>query len=245
MNIKTLTITACGAMLLCAGCGDSSVAEQFEKDYTADKGNLPVIGNYVQECIIVGTHNFDPKMNVMDALYERCYSDSYDKSDSFWCMRDSEIFVKCPDFAFSKRRAALNLSRRLYGYSFKHYCTLDGVSGLIYNVAYIAQVPHKILRASRCMASPIRYIKSLIYLGLGIPCAVVGMVAAPVINTICHPIETLANLTVGVLPLQLWEFEEVDSYIGYVFRTNILYSLWDLIWGGIIYPLWQALTFWL
>ena len=73
----------------------------------------------------------------------------------------------------------------------------------------------------------------------------VGIVAAPVINTVCHPIETLANLTVGVLPLQLWELEEVDSYIGYVFRTNILYSLWDLIWGGVIYPLWQALTFWL
>lgn len=229
-----------GAMFLFAGCGSHVDGEQYDKDYAGDKGNLPFL-NYAKNAQIVGTINFTPELNVMDALYEDCYSKSYDVSDSIFCERDPAVYIRCSDFAFAKRRAALNLARRVYCYSFKHYVTLDGVSGFIYNVSYLAQIPHKLLRGLRCMDGPVRYVKSVVCLGLGAVCAVVGCVASPVVNTICHPFETLSNLTVGAVPLGLEDSVSIGQYI---FRTNIIASLWDLVWGGIVYPLWQALTFW-
>ena len=217
------------SLLLFVGCGSHTEGESF--DIPGNCGSAQ----------IVGTINFTPSMNTIDALYESSYSKSYDVSDSFWCERDPAVYSRCHDFAFAKRRAALNLARRLYGYSFKHYITLDGVSGLIYNVSYLAQIPHKLLRGMRCMDGPVRYVKSVLYIAFGAVCAVVGCVASPVINTLCHPCETLSNLIIGIVPLDL---EDSISIGQYIFRTNLIASLWDLIWGGIVYPIWQALTFW-
>lgn len=235
MQMKKIMFTLATLALL-AGCGSHTDGEKYDSAYNTNDMN-----NYVCTGQIVGTLHIDPQLNVMDALYEDCYSKSYDQSDSLFCQRDPDVYIRCSDFAFAKRRAALNLARRVYGYSFRHYVTLDGVSGFIYNVSYLAQIPHKLLRGMRCMDGPVRYVKSVLYLGMGAVCAVVGCVLAPIVNTVCHPFETFANLTVGIIPLGL---EDAISIGQYVFRTNIVASLWDLIWGGIIYPLWQALTFW-
>ena len=228
-EMKKILAVMIGAMLLCAGCGSHTDGEKYDS------------GQYPRVAQIVGTINFSPSLNTIESLYEDSYSKSYDVADSFFCQRDPDVYIRCSNYAFAKRRAALNLARRVYGYSFKHYVTLDGVSGFIYNVSYLVQIPHKLLRGMRCMDGPVRYVKSVIYLAFGAVCAVVGCVVSPVVNTVCHPFETLSNLTVGIVPLGLGDSVSIGQYI---FRTNIIASLWDLVWGGIIYPLWQALIFW-
>ena len=88
-----------------------------------------------------------------------------------------------------------------------------------------------------------RYCKAIVKLGVGSVCAVVGLVATPLVNLCFHPLETLANLTVGIVKI-----DDVDyrvSWIEYVFRTNLVASLWDVVWGAILYPLLQALIFFL
>ena len=66
-----MVFVAVVAMML-TGCGSHTAGEQYDKDYSGDKGNLPFF-NYVRTGQIVGTINFDPELNVMDALYEDCY----------------------------------------------------------------------------------------------------------------------------------------------------------------------------
>ena len=86
-----------------------------------------------------------------------------------------------------------------------------------------------------------RYVNGLFRLTWGSCCAVVGLVAAPVINTICHPAETLANLTAGLVYIDTQN--TTVPWTCYVFHTNILASLWDLIWGAIVVPILHLLTF--
>ena len=95
-----MVFVAVVAMML-TGCGSHTAGEQYDKDYSGDKGNLPFF-NYVRTGQIVGTINFDPELNVMDALYEDCYSKSYDVSDSIFCERDPPVYIRCSDFAFAK-----------------------------------------------------------------------------------------------------------------------------------------------
>ena len=136
------------------------------------------------------------------------------------------------DTACTKRKAALVGARCVFTYDFGTYVNYDGVSGLVYNVAYLFSVPRKMLTSILCMNGLFEYVIGLIKLFAGAVAAVIGLVAAPIVNTICHPFETLANLTIGF------------GDIAYVNSTNIVASLWDLIVGGILQPLWQALLFW-
>lgn len=228
LNVLFAIVVMAGCALL-SGCGSHTKGEDYDYQYS---GRGYVRFGYTGAGI-------ELNLNVMESLYADCYCESFD-------VRDPVVYDTHMYHAFSKRRAALNLSRQLYGYSFQNYVILDGVSGFIYNFSYLMQIPHKLLRGMRCMDGPVRYVKSVIYLGIGAVFAIVGCVAAPVINTICHPIETLANLTVGILPINVFGITD-DTHISigqYIFRTNIIASLWDLTWGGIVYPLWQALTFW-
>ena len=181
--------------------------------------------------------------NAEDELYWQCYNKAFQHSADY--IRD----VGGQDcYAFAKRKAALSMSREVFCYSFKNYVQLDGVSGFIYNVSYIMQVPHKLLRGLRAMDGIWRYIKAVFKLILGTIFAIVGLVLSPLVNTLCHPFETLANLIVGVYSGNLFGFFSDGygdmSWFGYACRTNLLASLWDLIWGGIIYPIWQLLIFW-
>lgn len=141
------------------------------------------------------------------------------------------------DSAWAKRKAALVMGRCELLYDFNNYYYFDGVSGLIYNVSYFFSVPHKALRCLRCSDGLVGWIMDVLKLLFGAILAVIGMVLATVFNTVCHPIETLANIC-GIAYFN-------TGWWTYFAHTNIFASLWDLIWGGVIYPLWQALTFWL
>lgn len=237
MNIKTMMIGVMGGLLvLCSGCGDSKLGEECDEAMNLQQGFMR--SNKVREFDITGS-DITVSFNAEDELYYQCYHKSYgsfDESDS--------LLISASDFAFAKRKAALNMSREVFCYSFKNYLFWDGVSGLIYNVSYIMQAPHKALRGLRAMDGVWRYVKSLVKLVFGVICAIVGVVVAPIFNTLCHPFETLSNLFVGVVHI-CDDTDSPVSWFGYVFRTNIIASLWDLIWGGMIYPLWQALIFWL
>ena len=138
--------------------------------------------------------------------------------------------------AYTKRVMALLMGRCGYTYTFKNYFNLDGASGIIYNTAYVFSIPRKMLTGMLTSEGAIEYLCNTTKLLIGGVFAIVGIPCSFVINTICHPFETLANLTVGV------------AYFGngwgtYVANTNLIVTLWDLIWGAILYPLLQALIF--
>lgn len=141
------------------------------------------------------------------------------------------------DYAFSKRTAALLVARCGFTYQFGNYYHLDGVSGLIYNVTYFFSIPRKLMTYWKCADGVTGYLYGVLLLIVGGVCSVVGCALATVVNTLCHPVETLANLTVGLACF--------DNWFDCVIRTNLLASLWDLIWGGIVYPLVKAVLFWM
>ena len=246
MNMKTMMIGAMGGLLLmCSGCGEGlqqSDGEKMDAEYRARMNQSIDEGNVTRN--ILGT-DINITFNMEDEMYWQCYTKTF--SDSTDYIRD---VGGQSGYAFAKRKAALEMSREVFCYSFKNYFFLDGVSGFIYNVSYIMQVPHKLLRGIRAMDGLWRYIKAVFKLILGAIFALVGLVLAPIVNTVCHPFETLSNLLVGIYSGNLFGvldggYDHGTSWFGYVFRTNIIASLWDLIWGGMIYPLWQALIFWL
>lgn len=141
------------------------------------------------------------------------------------------------DCACAKRKAALLWARCKFTYEFGSYYHLDGISGLIYNVCYVASVPRKLIVYLRSADGISGYFFGVLQLVFGLCCALVGCVASLVVNSLCHPLETLSNLTVGILYFN-------KDWMGYVINTNLLSSLWDLLWGGVAYPLIKALMFW-
>lgn len=222
---------AIGAMLLCGGCGEGS---SYDDQGTMSNG-------------IIGLSASNIHYSKEDCRYSDCYKKS--RGGDLWDLG----IDRCEwpsDWACSKRTAAIHMSRHIYTYSFQNYVLMDGVSGFMYNVGYLCSVPHKLLRGLRCMNGIWGYSVAAVKLMFGAVCSVVGMVASPIINTVCHPWETLANLTVGVAFVDGVEFLGVhpDSDRGwfwYVFRTNLVYTLWDLVWNSILYPLIQCFTFWM
>lgn len=142
------------------------------------------------------------------------------------------------DSAWAKRKSALLLGRCKFTYDGSCYFNMDGVSALIYNVSYLFSIPRKALTSLRCMDGLAGYLAGLVGLVIGLVLSLIGIVLASLVGIVCHPLETLANLTAGL-------FYFGSGWWTYVTHTNFIASLWDLVWGGIIYPLWQALTFWL
>ena len=142
------------------------------------------------------------------------------------------------DSAWFKRQFSLAYARGFLSYQFRSYFYFDGVSALTYNTAYLFSVPNKIVMSFFCADGVLGFAWNILQLLLGMVAALVGVVAATLLGAICHPFETLANLTAGI-------FYFGPGWWRYVFHTNFLASLWDLIFGGIVYPLWQFLTFWL
>ena len=224
-----MTINGVGALLmagvlLCAGCGKQVDDEEFK---------LGIVGADIEY--------------VCSPVDYAWFSNGIQGS-SIWgewqvpfCMGDCSDHAILKDEAPAKPKAALEMAYTGFTYSFKNYVCLDGVSGFIYNVAYLVEVPHKILRGLKCMDGVGRYVNGLFRLTWGSCCAVVGLVAAPVINTICHPAETLANLTAGLVYIDTQN--TTVPWTCYVFHTNILSSLRDLIWGAIVVPILHLLTF--
>ncbi len=142
------------------------------------------------------------------------------------------------DSAWAKRKSALLTGRCKFSYDITSLWRFDGVSALIYNTSYLFSVPRKALTAVLCMDGLQGYLESLIILIIGACASIISLVAGTIVCFICHPIETLANLTVGLFCLD-------NGYWTYVLHTNLLASLWDLIWGAIIYPILQIFVFWM
>lgn len=193
--------------------------------------------------------DIDISYNEADFLYRQSYQKSFGLYTGGGYFGGEGTYIPS-DWACSKRGAAVSMAREVFTYSFKNYFMLDGVSGFIYNVGYIFSVPHKALRGLRCMDGIGGYLGALFKLAWGTVAAAVGVVASPIINTVIHPFETLANLTVGIIHVDGIEWLGIHpsgsncGWFGYVLRTNLIASLWDLGWGAVIYPLWQMVMFW-
>lgn len=220
--IKVLGVVV---MLAFMGCG-----KRIESDFTiavpgVDLLSLSEAGGYI-----------DP--NYADALYYKSYRAAFEVANR--C--DLGSCTAC-----SKRKAALDMSREVWTYSFKGYIAMDGVSSLIYNVGYLCSIPHKVVRGLFCMDGVVCYIGALFKLALGAVCAAVGIVTQTVVGVIFHPFETLANLTIGVVGFDFTGTQRAMglSYTKYIFHTNLIATLIDLIWGAIVYPLLQTILFWL
>ena len=236
MNMKTLVFGAIGAMLLCAGCADKESVEYAERVVAAQEtensyANMPANVRMLYE---YEDQQYPLSLGKSDLLFI-VHNAKHKKSDFEFVQR---TFNERKGDACTNRKLALAMARGLWSYKFSNYFYIDGVSGLIYNVTYLASVPAKVLAGLRSSDGIFGYIGDLAKLLFGAIAAIIGIFVVPVLNTLCHPLQTIANLTIG-----LFYFD--SGWFSYVFSTNFIASLWDLVWGGIIYPLWQALTFWL
>ena len=182
-----------------------------------------------------------------DALLNEYKNSGLDQSRSYeWEGRGESLgasvllfqATEFTDSAWAKRKTALLLGRCKFSYDFSCYFSMDGMSALIYNVAYLFSVPRKVLTSIKCADGIIGYLAGLILLIIGTVASIVGIFLATLLGVVCHPIETCANITAGL-------FYFGPGWRAYVMHTNIIASFWDLVWGGIIYPLWQALVFWI
>lgn len=235
-NKKKLWMVAAATAFLMAGCADKDAVEFAELVIAAQEvqdsyANMPANVRMLYEY----EDRQDPlSLGKSDVLFI-VHNAKNKKSDFEFCRR---AFGEQKGDACTNRKLALAMARGMWSYKFSNYFHLDGVSGLIYNVTYIASIPAKALTGLRSSDGVFGYVGDLIKLLLGAIAAIIGIFAATILNTLCHPLQTIANLTIG-----LFYFD--SGWFSYVFSTNFIASLWDLVWGGIIYPLWQALTFWL
>ena len=161
------------------------------------------------------------------------------------------------DSAPAKRKIALVMGRDLYFYKLFNYqqepsgnltwnfliaTQMDGVSGLIYNAAYICTSPFKLLVTLRASCGFWNCIWNLLGLLLGVAAALLMLPLAPLLGTICHPFETFSNLFAGIF---LWPPEGVSIFSGeywtmwwdYLCNANLFASVWDLLWSAIVFPL--------
>lgn len=146
------------------------------------------------------------------------------------------------DTAYAKRKTALIIGRNFFSYKFVNYFRFDGVSAFTYNLAYIFSIPRKAFLKLRYADSITDFLIGLFVLGLGLVFSIVGIVLSTILGLICHPLETLSNLLIGVAYFGDGGFA---AWKVYVWHTNLLASLWDIVWGAIIYPILQAVVFWL
>lgn len=234
---KMIWMLAAATALLSSGCADKDAVQYAERvlaayDSQDAYANLPANVRLLYEY----ENQEDPLPVGKSDLLFMIHNAKHKKHDLEFLRRSFDERLK--NEACTNRKLALAMARGLWSYKFPNYFYMDGVSGLIYNVTYLASVPAKALAGLRSSDGIFGYVGDLLKLLLGAIAAIIGIFAATIFNTICHPFQTIANLTIGLLYFD-------SGWWTYVTHTNIFASLWDLIWGGMIYPLWQALTFWL
>ncbi len=232
---------------IAVGCGNeydiSSARALNGKDVRLQNVNMVLSFSTCDNLFFDKIRDFDHeehKMISSDTLLE-VYS-NWPSMEQKEKMEHPWLFGEFVDSAYTKRKTALLMGRCVFSYKFENYLNFDGVSAMIYNVAYIFSVPRKALTALRCSDGIIGYVGDLITLVIGLLLAIIGFFLSTFLGILCHPFETLANLLVGIGYFGDGGFE---AWKIYVLHTNFFASLWDLVWGGVIYPLWQAVTFWL
>lgn len=184
---------------------------------------------------------------------ERLYLSLQKQQELFLTRNKALLNYYYNNTAFAKRKAALRLSQMQYSYKWFNYqpypeswpslkfllaFQLDGVSNVIYNVSYLCNIPKKVQ-----ISCHLRYcIIDVIYLIWGGLSALFMLPFSFLIGTICHPWETLANLTVGIIfippdYISVFSWDYWRLWWDYVCNTNIITSLWDLLYHGVIHPL--------
>lgn len=231
LSKAVILATVLGAMV---GCGSRTDCESAEalSGATAWMGNL----------------SWSPSLNKSDRQYYTLLINSRGDSLLSWAedvkkgdvqpsSGDSWASYSYTDTAWAKRKAALLHARCKLTYSWGTWLELDGISSIIYNVTYIFSAPCKILKTLRCSDGILGWLKDVVSIFICVVLAFMGLFVETVLGIVVHPIETLANIC-GIMNFG-------EGWFNYFIHTNIITSLWDLFWGGVIYPLWQALVFWL
>lgn len=100
---------------------------------------------------------------------------------------------------FNYKTKNISLPKPLFAMNF------DGVSNLLYNITYITSIPYKFIHFSILCFNSIQdfgvleslklFIWMLIQLLFGFYSAIIMLIVGPVVGLICHPLETLGNLT--------------------------------------------------
>lgn len=238
-------------MLLFVGCGKeyevASAKGQEGMQYTIGNVSYTVTFNewdYLFYDTVLGWDRDERMASGSDYLLNEWKNSQLDHSRQYeWAGKgdvvDSSILLwnYYTDSAWAKRKSALLLGRCKFTYDGSCYFKMDGVSALIYNISYLFSIPRKALTSLRCMDGITGYLAGLVGLIIGLVLSIIGAIVATILGIVCHPIETLANLTAGV-------FYFGPRWWTYVVHTNFIASLWDLIWGAIIYPIWQIIIFW-
>lgn len=112
----------------------------------------------------------------------------------------------------------------------------DGVSNLMYNLSYIFSIPYKLVHFSLVCLRSIKTLGfknvakmfgwMLVHLSFGFTSAVLMSILGPLIGIFCHPLETLANLTVA---------------FSHPLRNNLLVTVADLV-KAVIIPLVRTIS---
>lgn len=232
--INTMRMLGLVLLTLVVGCGSRYDCDCAEALAGAPEwmGNLswkPCLNKSDQQyyMLLVNTHG--------DRLLS--WAADIEKGDAQPSWGDAWAGYSMTDTAWSKRKAALLHARCKLTYSWGTWMEFDGVSSIIYNVAYIFSAPCKILKTLRCSDGVWGWIKDVISILISVAFALIGFCIESILGLVVHPVETLANVC-GIMNFG-------EGWFNYFVHTNLIASLWDLVWGGIIYPLWQMLIFWL
>ncbi len=191
---------------------------------------------------------------------ERLYLSPEEQQKLFYARNKHALNYYYYNSAFAKRKIALVLSRTQYSYKWFNYqpypeslpalkfllaFQLDGVSNVIYNASYLTNIPKKVLISCNLKYSII----DVIYLFWGGLSALFMLPISFLIGTICHPWETLANLTAGIIfippnSISVFSWDYWRLWWDYVCNTNVIASFWDLLYHGIFLPLREFIRCW-
>ena len=166
--------------------------------------------------------------------------------DNFSLYRDK-------DSAFCKRKSAFEIAAYLYDYKLLNYSgnglsgnfllamRWDAATNFLYNLLSLCHIPRKIIISPRVSYSFFHWISNIITIIIDGCLALIMLFVGPVIGFICHPWESLANLTIGILYFSEYGTEQYWSYIKSV---NLIATAWDVLKGCFL-MLFNALFFWL
>ncbi len=162
-----------------------------------------------------------------------------DRSHPMFSESRNRILYYDKDSAYCKRMASGELALLLYDYKLLNYnmngglswnflvaMRLDAYSNFNYNLGALCLVPRKIIISPRGSTSFFGWIGNIIMILVDACLALVMLFVGPIIGMICHPFESLANITIGLLYIPEDGFVQYKEYI---LNVNLLASVWDTL----------------
>lgn len=167
---------------------------------------------------------------------------------------DQNLLFRDTDSAFCKRMAATELALYLFDYKFLNYAPdgklscnfllamrLDAISNLKYNLLSLVNIPRRIIILPRVSVSFVDWIGNLITVVIDLLLALIMLFIGPVIGFICHPLESLANFTIGLLYIPDYGIEQ---YLAYIKQVNLISSVWYTL-KAIFVIIMRTVLFWI